>query len=212
MKKKLRYFIPLLLLMLIMLGPAIYKGLNPVSPDVSGSVAYPSAPVFDFSGETQKVAPIPSATSDINSTKIEGASVTIPVFSPESVKDPLPTPAESTVSETVQVNIAVMGKNRELLYGPGTVKLLKNNPQGTTALGALEATGLPYDISKRFTDFVEAVAGLRNNGQSGWLYKVNDEVPLVAADKKPVTSNDRVIWWYSSSINETPPSWEELNR
>ncbi|OPX87967.1 MAG: hypothetical protein A4E53_02263 [Pelotomaculum sp. PtaB.Bin104] len=108
------------------------------------------------------------------------------------------------------VNVAVVGKSGELLYGPGAVKLSKSNSPGATALGSLEATGLPFDFSRRYPDLVEAIAGLRNKGQAGWLYKINDDVPLIAAGKKPVQANDRVIWWYSDSINDPPPSWDKL--
>jgi len=213
MKKKLLLYIVPLLLILGLLVSAIHANRqveNLVPPDVAGGEVNPVAPVPESSGETQDAAPIPAATSDLNSPEKEGVSETGPVSPPAPVKDSLATPAESTVSEAIPVNIAVIGKNGELLYGPGTVKLFKNNPRGVTAMGALEATGLPYDVSSRFPDFVEAVAGLRNKGQAGWLYKVNDEVPLVAADKKQVTANDRVIWWYSGSINDAPPSWDEL--
>jgi len=215
MKKKFLWYIVPLLLILGLLVSAIHANRqdeNLVPPDVVGNDTTPAAPVLESSGETHDAAPIPAATNNLNSPDKEGTVATDPGSLPAPVKDSLPTLTESTVSEAVLVNIAVMGKNEELLYGPGMVKLSKNNPWGATALGALEATGLPYDVSKRFPDFVEAVAGLRNKGQAGWLYKVNDEVPLVAADKKLVTANDRVIWWYSSSINDTPPNWEELVR
>ncbi len=79
-----------------------------------------------------------------------------------------------------------------------------------TALGALEATGVSYEVSKRWPDFVETIAGQRNKGQAGWLYKVNEEVPLVAAGKKQLAAGDRVIWWYSRSINNPAPVWEQF--
>jgi hypothetical protein len=104
------------------------------------------------------------------------------------------------------VNIAVVGKNGQILFRPSSVKLV----QGATAVDALAATGLVYTYSKRFPDLVESVAGFSNKGQAGWLYQVNGEVPLVAANKKHVSADDRVIWWYSDSINAPVPSWEQL--
>lgn len=123
-----------------------------------------------------------------------------------------PDPAAFQAGESVTVQIAVIGQNGELLYGPGTVELPTSSPRGATALGALAATGLPYGVSSRFPDFVEAVAGLRNQGQSGWLYQVNGAVPPVSAAKKKLAAHDRVIWWYSKSINDPPPAWESLTR
>jgi hypothetical protein len=86
------------------------------------------------------------------------------------------------------------------------------NRWGATALGGLDATGLPYVLSSRWAGFVEEIAGQRNRGQSGWMYKVNDEVPLTTADQKEVKPGDKIIWWYSQSMADSPPAWEELLR
>lgn len=118
------------------------------------------------------------------------------------------TPAAS--GEATVVSIAVIGRDGELLYGPAKVKVAKENTWGITALGALDATGLPYTIPPRYTDFVDSIAGQRNRGQAGWMYSVNGEIPAVAAAKKPVKQGDKVLWWYSKSMEQTPPSWEQL--
>jgi hypothetical protein len=113
-------------------------------------------------------------------------------------------------SDAVEVNIVVVGSDGEVLFGPSSVKLKEKEGWGVTALGALEATGVSYEVSKRWPDFVETIAGQRNKGQAGWLYKVNEEVPLVAAGKKQLAAGDRVIWWYSRSINNPAPVWEQF--
>lgn len=113
-------------------------------------------------------------------------------------------------SNAVEVNIVVVGSDGEVLFGPASVKLQEKEGWGVTPLGALEATGLSYEVSKRWPDFVESVAGQRNKGQAGWLYKVNEEVPLVSAGKKQLAAGDRVIWWYSRSITNPAPVWEEF--
>ena len=56
-----------------------------------------------------------------------------------------------------------------MLFGPSSVKLKEKEGWGVTALGALEATGVSYEVSKRWPDFVETIAGQRNKGQAGWL-------------------------------------------
>ncbi len=108
------------------------------------------------------------------------------------------------------VGVAVVGKNGELLFGPAEVCLDPGGRWGCTALGALAATGLPYELAPGWNAFVEAVAGQRNRGSSGWMYKVNGEVPMVGADKKKVGEGDKIIWWYSRSIDQPPPVWENL--
>ncbi|HAA89562.1 MAG: Uncharacterized protein XD63_1527 [Thermoanaerobacterales bacterium 50_218] len=112
----------------------------------------------------------------------------------------------------IRVGVAVVGKKGELLFGPAEVVVRADSIWGITALGALDATGLPYEMSPRFPDLVVAVAGQRNEGQSGWMYKVNDEVPLVAASKRRLQEGDRVIWWYSTSISNPPPQWSSLKK
>jgi len=112
--------------------------------------------------------------------------------------------------KSIIVMVAVLGKDKELLYGPKEVKVTDKNPWGFTALGALEATGLPYVLSTRFPGLVESVAGQPNKGTSGWMYKVNEEVPMVAAGQKTLNPGDKVIWWYSTNIASPAPRWEDL--
>lgn len=210
MKKTLLFLAPLLLIILCLLGPVIQNNnhaQNPVPVDAAGSIANPPAPAPKPPGETGNESPAPPAAGDV--TK---AVTTVPASSEEPGKEPQSSPAESPEDKQVAVNIAVVGKDGEMLFGPGQVNNLEENQQNTTALGVLAATGLPYEVSKRYPDFVEAIAGQRNKGQAGWLFKVNDEVPLVAANKKTVTAGDYVIWWYSSSINAPPPDWKQLTR
>lgn len=125
------------------------------------------------------------------------------------------TPAENGEKEKDQgcpVGIAVIGMNGELLYGPEKVTVTGKNFGGITALGALDATGLPYTTSRRWAIFVEAIAGQRNKGQAGWMYQVNGETPLTGADRKPLKAGDKVIWWYSKSIDTRPPAWDQLRK
>lgn len=105
------------------------------------------------------------------------------------------------------VGIAVVGRNGELLYGPGSVTVSKNGKWGLTALGALHATGLSY------TDdggFVKSIAGQANSGMNGWMYKVNGTVPMMLASDKAVNKEDKVIWWYSKDMNSPGPTWDSL--
>lgn len=105
------------------------------------------------------------------------------------------------------VNIAVVGNNGALLFGPGTVVVSKTGKWGLTTLGALHATGLNY------TDdggFVKSIAGQANSGMSGWMYKVNNTVPSSLASDHRVNQGDRVIWWYSTDPNSSGPTWDSL--
>ncbi|RJQ31183.1 MAG: DUF4430 domain-containing protein [Peptococcaceae bacterium] len=134
----------------------------------------------------------------------------IPERTAPGARDPGGAPPAAKEKEERALSIAVVGMNGEMLYGPGNITVAKKNGGEVTALDALAATGLPCTLSARWPGFVEAVAGQRNKGQGGWMYKVNGEIPMVAAGKKTVNEGDRVIWWYSRSMGSAPPEWEEL--
>ncbi|MDK2817440.1 MAG: hypothetical protein PWR22_2069 [Moorella sp. (in: firmicutes)] len=105
------------------------------------------------------------------------------------------------------VDIAVVGMNGELLYGPGSVMVSKNGRWGLTALGALDATGLSYVDDN---GFVKSIAGQANSGMNGWMYKVNGSVPMVGASQKAIQDGDQIIWWYSTDWSSSGPVWESL--
>lgn len=106
------------------------------------------------------------------------------------------------------VRIAVVGIDGELLYGPSSVSVDKNGAYGLTVLGALDATGLNYSETG---GLVTSIAGQANSGMNGWMYKVNGSVPPMSAAVKTVSDGDRIIWWYSTDISSTGPSWDELS-
>jgi len=216
MQKKLWYLLPFLLLILCLLVPGIMadrqgNGNEPADlPVAAEDTAPPALPIEESNGDV----PATPQTASISSEEAKETKETTDANT-EQVQEPVSsnlvaTPAKPASKEklTVKVNIAVVGNNGQLLFGPGSVELAP----GATALDALAATGLDYATSRRYPDLVETIAGLSNKGQAGWLYQVNGEVPLVAASKKEVAANDRVLWWYSNSITDPVPSWEQLKQ
>jgi len=123
-----------------------------------------------------------------------------------TVKSPVPPGGTSTYT----VGIAVVGMNGELLYSPGYVTVSASNRWGMTALGALDATGLPYSMSSSWPDFVDSICGQAGSGMAGWCYVVNGNIPSVAAAKYNVRDGDRIIWYYSKNMDQSPPKWEDL--
>ncbi|MFZ5591779.1 MAG: DUF4430 domain-containing protein [Bacillota bacterium] len=128
-----------------------------------------------------------------------------------------PAPAAAAGSEVGQdggtagtVGLAVVGRRGELIYGPALLPL----PPGRqpSALELLDLAGLPYQLSPRFPGFVTTIAGQENKGQSGWMYKVNQEIPACTADRKVLQPGDRVIWWYSNKMGDPVPRWEDLKK
>lgn len=205
---------PVAVLLLVFLVLVVYAGRpgegEPPGQDTVKLEQKEAGNEPDAPEEVKGDYPAAEVPADIENSREDTAKV----FSPPSPNQPPATPPVRENHEEeesgIVVGTAVIGKDGELLYGPGEVALKEENRWGITALGALEATGLPYVMSTRYPDFVIAVAGQYNKGQSGWMYKVNDEVPLVAASQKTVQEGDRVIWWYSTSLQAPPPSWEQL--
>lgn len=113
--------------------------------------------------------------------------------------------------DVIVVNIAVVGRNGELLYGPGEVEVKKSSTYGFSVLEALLATGLDVGFDGS-TGFVGSIAGQANSGLNGWMYKVNEEVPMVSAKDKRLSGGEKIIWWYSTDINSRGPSWSDLQK
>lgn len=111
-----------------------------------------------------------------------------------------------------KVWIAIVGENGELLNKAGQVVVEKDNKWGVTALGVLDTTGIPYTTMPTWPDFVASISGQANKGTAGWMYSVNGEAPMHMASKHPVKTGDKVIWWYSKSMEQPMPLWEDLAR
>lgn len=159
----------------------------------------PSVPAVTFQGQEGR------GKEEVQQPKHEGTGKQLKVESQQHKGE-----QGKQEEKSIIVGVAVVGKDKELLYGPAEVKVTEKNPWGFTALGALEATGLPYALSTRFPGLVESIAGQPNKGMSGWMYKVNEEIPMVAAGQKTLKPGDKVIWWYSTSMGSPGPRWEEL--
>ncbi|MEL7564905.1 MAG: S-layer homology domain-containing protein [Dehalobacterium sp.] len=113
-------------------------------------------------------------------------------------------------SDEITVKVAVIGKDGDLLFGPDSVDLSKDDEYGWTALGALEATGLDWKFSEDDDELVIEIDGQRNKGLNGWMYKVNNQVPDRWAGAKTVKNGDKIMWWYSTdAMDEEGPDWPE---
>lgn len=111
----------------------------------------------------------------------------------------------------ITVGLAVVGMDNELLYGPSYLSVDESNQWGLTALGALDASGLSYETSSwSYGDFVVSIEGQANSGLSGWMYTANGASPAVGADLYEIEENDEIIFYYSQSMDQEPPTWDNL--
>ena len=109
------------------------------------------------------------------------------------------------------VGQAVVGMNGELLSGPSYVTVSETNKWGLTALGALDSAGVSYHTSSwAFGILVDSIGGQANSGMSGWMYAVNGQAAGVAPEKYNIKNDDKIIWYYSKSMDQQPPKWDDL--
>jgi len=235
-KKRWFYLAALLVLALALMGPPMYTHFyGDVSNDAGGTSILSGAQNSSASGDAEApggnastgkddAAADKRATGRTHSPERSGGSGSTPFYEKDTGKsregsagqqkkdlsEQKTGPKNKETSGGCKVWIAVVGKKGELLFGPSMVTLKENSRWGITALGALEATGLSFTTNPYYGDFVTSVEGQKNEGMSGWMYKVNDRIPSVSAGEMSVEWGDKVIWWYSAGSNFEGPSWDSL--
>ncbi|GAB7015112.1 DUF4430 domain-containing protein [Methanogenium cariaci] len=74
-----------------------------------------------------------------------------------------------------------------------------------TALGVLKAAGVSFKVSKWSPGLlVDEVDGKSSEGTAGWMYQLNGMIGDISADKKMLSTNDKVVWYYSESMTQSP--------
>jgi hypothetical protein len=225
MKRKLIYLIAFLVILGAVAGPAIY--LEMTQGDIIGVSSNQVESTDQDDGEQGVPASRdqPAAVSDQASAGTDNglpgteAGQSDPASQQQAAAPGTESAASAPAGDAAAVTapesgctvwIAVVGKNGERFYQAGQVLLKEDNKWGVNALGALEATGLPYTTAPTWPDFVYSISGQANSGVSGWMYSVNGDVPMHMASKHPVKTGDRVIWWYSNSMEQPQPLWDDL--
>jgi hypothetical protein len=108
----------------------------------------------------------------------------------------------------VNVRVRVEGKTQTIF---GATEPTVAMP-GTTALDALEAASARgefyYHVTQfSFGPFVDQIGRYRNEGTSGWTFKVNGLSPPVGADKVLLREGQLVVWyWATFSPQGGPPT------
>ncbi|SMB93219.1 protein of unknown function [Thermanaeromonas toyohensis ToBE] len=233
MKRRLFYLISMLILLAGAVGPALYMhkvfdSQQQYRQAESGEIIrYSTSEQSNASGQTRAAPTMGQPSSEANKDQPKQSTTEVKTVAPTlGQKTSTPNPPSKgnmvppqTVSSASEVTssengcrvwIAVVGKDGVFLFKPAQVVIKKDNKWGITALGALDATGLPYATKPAWPDFVDSIAGQANSAMAGWMYSVNGEVPMHMASKHPVKTGDKVIWWYSKSMDQPPPRWEDL--
>ena len=82
------------------------------------------------------------------------------------------------------------------IFGPEEIFLA----EGETAYDALVATGATIEGDPSYVTSINGLASGAVSSTSGWMYKVNDESPMVSANEYRLTENDVVLWYYVDSF------------
>lgn len=226
MKRRLIYLIAFLVILGAVAGPALFmdkiftadrQERQAENADQSaveqGAVANRDQPATTVAGQSSPGADESLAGTEAGPGDPAQQQAAAPGAASQESAAPAPEGGAAAVTAPesgCRVWVAVVGKSGEQLYQAGQVLLKEDNKWGINALGALEATGLPYTTSPTWPDFVYSISGQANSGVSGWMYSVNGDVPMHMADKHPVKTGDRVIWWYSNSMEQPQPRWDNL--
>lgn len=96
----------------------------------------------------------------------------------------------------IRVSVEVNGQDGRLYRG--TVSLTSSSQYGETPLGALAKTGLTFSASG---GFVKSIEDESNQGQNGWMYKVNGTTPMEAANRYELDDSDDLEWFYSDDLS-----------
>jgi hypothetical protein len=94
------------------------------------------------------------------------------------------------------VKVRVEGKT-QTLFGPTEITVTASNAQ--EALEQASILGeLYYHVTvSSFGSYVDQVGRYGGSASSGWVFKVNELSPPVAADQVTLKDGDRVLWYYA---------------
>lgn len=100
---------------------------------------------------------------------------------------------ESAVSQTATLIVD---------FGDENVKSLELPVLGESfVFDLLQRSGLQFEFKEYDIGvFIEAIEGVKNGADNKyWLYYVNEEMPMVSADKQPVMPGDKVEFKFEKS-------------
>jgi hypothetical protein len=123
----------------------------------------------------------------------------------ESTSDESPNESDSpaTVSNDQNYVQIVCTVSSDAADGSVSASISTALPQGSTALDALAATGLPYNArTSQYSTYVAAIGGLaekdsRYGSTCGWLYAVNGSTPSYSANTYVLNDGDTVSWYFT---------------
>ncbi|MFD1738602.1 DUF4430 domain-containing protein [Bacillus salitolerans] len=119
------------------------------------------------------------------------------------------TPTENKTPTTVKkdyVTLSITGKDGETIFAKTTVPI----DEGDTVLSVLmkiaKEKGIPVSVRGRNANaYIEAINNLfefDHGPMSGWVFRVNNQVPTKSAGIYNVVNEDEIRWVYTENLGE----------
>jgi len=185
-----------------------------ITLDMEGTVSFQyggGTPIFAHGTTVQFIPPGEgvvtfSATDPSTGTITAPQSITITEPTPAQPAPPAPPSPGGSSGDDPSVAW------KTVTLPAGTFEVIADNSKEIhevpwqTALGALQAAGISFKASDKWGTglFVFEVDGQPSEGAAGWMYQVNSASPSSTADKCTVSAGDKVVWYYSESMSQTP--------
>jgi hypothetical protein len=109
----------------------------------------------------------------------------------------LPATVLAATAFAATVHVRVEGKTRTL-FAPTTVTVTASTPFEALQQAALIGEFYYHVTSSSFGNYVDQVGLYGGTADSGWVYKVDNVSPPVAADQDQLKDGDTVLWYYAT--------------
>lgn len=184
-----------------------------VTLDMEGTVSFQyggGTPIFAH-GTTVKFIPPAEGVVTFSATDPATGTITAPqsITITEPTQAPTPPPGGDGSSGDGDDPSVVW---KTVTLPAGTFDVVADNSgeahavSWQTALGTLQAAGVSFKASDKWDSglFIFEVDGKSGEGSAGWMFQVNGASSSLTADKCTVSDGDKVVWYYSESMSQTP--------
>ncbi len=116
--------------------------------------------------------------------------------------------ADAPAGDTAMIDVCIEIDYPDVEGQPDVEDYRFQIPEGSTALDMLHAYGEEANIEIIMSDtsdtaYVTSIGGVAETEGAGWIYEVDDEMTLDAADEYIVKQGDEITWEFMS--------WDEMD-
>lgn len=204
--------IPLFVLLLLLIAPSLALTMD-VTGDTAGNAVTVTLDREAFTSFTlNNATPVYAYGSEVRFIPVQSGTLTISAVS-----------GNEEITKTITISTSGGGDSgggdsggdtwRTVTVSPGTVEITAHNSQKVysvdrlTVLGVLDASGVSYTATDEDWGgtglFVDSVDGQKGVYPAGWMYQING-VSGGPVQFESVNDGDKIVWYYSQSMSDTP--------